>query len=134
LPCYRPCFLHYVGAKFHLCKNRGPSVNTWTSSQLKMEKKKRKRFELPQVVQFVNNVFCIEDQGNSEVFQKKLISTQQILEIIKEFSSLFENRTLLSFARWCSTNKTSLLKRPKNTKIARIAESSFMLWKTYIMM
>jgi hypothetical protein len=58
----------------------------------------------------VNNIYCIEDQGNSEVFQKKLVSTQQILETVKEFSSLFENKTLLSFARWCSTNMASFLK------------------------
>ncbi|KAG1320087.1 hypothetical protein G6F62_011505 [Rhizopus arrhizus] len=57
---------------------------------------KRKRLEFQteaQVVQFVNNIYCIKDQGN-----------------IKEFSSLFENKTLLSFAPWCSTNKASFLK------------------------
>ncbi|KAI8077623.1 hypothetical protein BDF21DRAFT_464071 [Thamnidium elegans] len=67
---------------------------------------KRKRLEFQteaQVVQFVNNIYCIEDQGN-----------------IKKISSLFENKTLLSFARWCSTNKASFLK-------AKEDKNSFML-------
>ncbi|KAL0091291.1 hypothetical protein F4703DRAFT_1914351 [Phycomyces blakesleeanus] len=74
------------------------------------QKKKRLEFQTEaQVVRFVNNIYCIEDQGN-----------------IKGFSSLFENKTLLSFAHWCSTNKVSFLKpKDKNPSIKKVVIETF---------
>ncbi|KAI7851507.1 hypothetical protein BDC45DRAFT_571992 [Circinella umbellata] len=62
-----------------------------------------------QVKLFLNEAFRHENPNNSKVYELKLLTTKEILESIKEYTSLFSNRTAQSFSRWCSANDDLLL-------------------------
>lgn len=62
-----------------------------------------------QVIQSVNNVYSVDDFGNLEIYQEKIISTKNIFELTEENSQVLSNKTSLAFTRWCSSNKLKFL-------------------------
>lgn len=59
---------------------------------------------------FLNKAFSYEDPNNSKAYTIKSVETKKIFEIIQLYTSLFNQRTAQSFAKWCSTHSVSSLK------------------------
>ncbi|KAI8997795.1 hypothetical protein BDB01DRAFT_772450 [Pilobolus umbonatus] len=94
---------------------------------------KRERVELvtlAQVKQFINEVYCPSQPKNDEIYLKGTISTQEIYNLVKTYTTVFRERTSQSFAAWCRSNKLNfLLAKEKKPKMS---PESYIFWKTFI--
>ncbi|KAG2216305.1 hypothetical protein INT45_011237 [Circinella minor] len=62
---------------------------------------KRKRVELvtkAQVKKFMNEVFCSSEPNNQAIYDKKTVSTEDIYEIINDYTTVFREKSRHSFA------------------------------------
>ncbi|KAI8326788.1 hypothetical protein BD560DRAFT_361671, partial [Blakeslea trispora] len=92
------------------------------SSDIPDESSKRKRIEFQtetQVIQFVNEVYLPEDPQNSNAYDMKSVSIANIYDTVKKHTTIFENRSVLSFSKWCSNSRLSFL-RGKEKRISNI--------------
>ncbi|KAI9487111.1 MAG: hypothetical protein EXX96DRAFT_551861 [Benjaminiella poitrasii] len=85
---------------------------------------KRGRVELvtlAQVKQFINEVYCPCPPKNAEVYLKRRISTQEIYNLVKTYTTVFREKTSQSFAAWCRSNKLNFLlaKEKKSQNVTR---------------
>ncbi|CAO3615630.1 unnamed protein product [Mucor hiemalis] len=62
-----------------------------------------------QVIQFVNSVYTVDGFGNPEIYQEESTSTNDIFQLVKENSTVLNNKTLLAFTRWCTGNRLKFL-------------------------
>lgn len=57
---------------------------------------KRERVELvtaAQVKQFVNEVYCASQPKNDEIYLKRTVSTQEIFQVVKTYTTVFGEKT-----------------------------------------
>ncbi|OAD70841.1 hypothetical protein PHYBLDRAFT_64084 [Phycomyces blakesleeanus NRRL 1555(-)] len=95
---------------------------------------KRERVELvteAQVKQFINEVYCPSQPENDVIYVKGIISTKEIYELVKTFTTVFREKTAQSFAAWCRNQKLNfLLAKEKNPEVS---PESYIFWNTFIM-
>jgi hypothetical protein len=58
-----------------------------------------------QVSQFLNIVFLAIDPQNNEIYYRKDLSMKQILSVVWNYSTIFDEKTITSFGRWCTSQK-----------------------------
>lgn len=85
-----------------------------------------------QVKLFLKEVFCNEDPNNSAAYDTKLLSTEEIFDIVKQYTSLFGERSKQSFSKWCSDNSVLFL-MAKVDKNKKREKESIMYWIISIM-
>lgn len=80
-----------------------------------------------QLVQFINNIYCAEDPKNHEVYEMRLVTTQEIFDTVNKYTTIFANRTFLAFARWCSIKRMLFLQaKESRNALNRRREVCFM--------
>ena len=62
-----------------------------------------------QIIQFLNIVYLASDPGNEAMFDCKEIITNEILNIVKQYTTFFDNKTIFSFGQWCGRKKVELV-------------------------
>lgn len=88
--------------KYKLYLDERPSV----------ERNKGNRPELvteAQVQQFIDEVFCSFEPLNKIIYSKKNISTGNIYEVIKNYTTVFGEKSTQIFAVWCRNKKLNFL-------------------------
>lgn len=87
------------------------------------ERPERRRPELTtkvQVKQFIDEVFCSFELVNKGIYSKKNISTKDIHETVKTYTTVFRDKSDQSFAAWCRSNKLNFLSaKVKSSKVTR---------------
>ncbi|RCH80362.1 hypothetical protein CU098_005056 [Rhizopus stolonifer] len=90
---------------------------------------KRKRIDLvteAQVKQFINEIYCPFQPKNQEIYSKEMISTKDIYEIVKTYTTIFHEKTCQSFAVWCRNNKLNFL-QAKERKAQTITRELYIM-------
>lgn len=94
---------------------------------------KRERVELAtvaQVKQFINEVYCPSQPKNNKIYLKGTISTQEIYNLVKTYTTVFREKTAQSFAAWCRNNKLNFL-LAKEKKSQRVTRELYILEDIY---
>ncbi|PHZ07179.1 uncharacterized protein RHIMIDRAFT_316939 [Rhizopus microsporus ATCC 52813] len=89
------------------------------SSDIPDKSLKRKRIEFQteiQVIQFINEVYLPEEPQNTNIYDMKSVSTADIYDTVRKHTVIFENKSVLSFSRWCSNARLSFLRAQEERK------------------
>ncbi|KAG2218961.1 hypothetical protein INT45_008385 [Circinella minor] len=62
-----------------------------------------------QIIQFLNIIYFASDPGNGVMFDCKEITTKEILNTVKQYTTFFDDKTIFSFGQWCSRKKVELV-------------------------
>ncbi|KAG1099408.1 hypothetical protein G6F62_009907 [Rhizopus arrhizus] len=65
-----------------------------------------------QVVQLLNMVYLAFDPSNEDMYECRQVSQKQILSTAWKYTTIFDEKTVLSFTKWCSHKKLDFLKVP----------------------
>ncbi|KAI9260111.1 hypothetical protein EDC94DRAFT_611772 [Helicostylum pulchrum] len=57
-----------------------------------------------QIVQFLNQVYVSTEPWNESLYTKKKVSSRDIFSLIMLYTTRFDEKSLLSFIKWCSAN------------------------------
>lgn len=69
-----------------------------------------------QVIQFINEVYQSEEPQNTDIYDIKTVSTADIYNTVRMHTAIFENKSVLSFSRWCSNARLSFLRAQEDRK------------------
>lgn len=58
------------------------------------------------------------DPKNNNTYEYRQVSQKQMLSVVWKYSSLFDEKTILSFTKWCTHKKLDFLKvAPKRKQV-----------------
>ncbi|ORX55183.1 hypothetical protein DM01DRAFT_1273387, partial [Hesseltinella vesiculosa] len=55
-----------------------------------------------QVVEFMNLVFLAYDPINEEIYNHQCVTQKEILSIVWKYTNIFDEKSVMSFTKWCS--------------------------------
>ncbi|KAI9017929.1 hypothetical protein CLU79DRAFT_762270 [Phycomyces nitens] len=90
-----------------------------SSSDVPDKGSKRQRIEFQteiQVMLFINEVYHPEEPHNPSIYDVKSVSTNDLYETVKKHTTIFENKSVQSFIRWCSNARLSFLRAQEERK------------------
>jgi hypothetical protein len=64
---------------------------------------------LTQIIQLLNIVYLPHDPENSDLYENKIMTMKQIYHTASNYSDGLDNKSLDSFAKWCSHKKLDFL-------------------------
>ncbi|ORX52022.1 hypothetical protein DM01DRAFT_1337010 [Hesseltinella vesiculosa] len=62
-----------------------------------------------QVAQFLNLTYLSCDPGNEEMFDRKDVTVNEVMDTAMKFSAFFDNYTINAFGQWCGRKKLDFL-------------------------
>ncbi|CAO3664519.1 unnamed protein product [Rhizopus stolonifer] len=63
-----------------------------------------------ELVQFLNIIYLPFDPSNSEVYENKCLTLNDILAVVWKYSDLFEDKSTVGFGKWCSNKEVNFMK------------------------
>ncbi|ORX49904.1 hypothetical protein DM01DRAFT_247021, partial [Hesseltinella vesiculosa] len=60
-----------------------------------------------QIVHFLNETFAPCEPVNSALYEKSLVANKDILSILWNYTKLFDEKSALSFSKWCFSKKVA---------------------------
>lgn len=71
-----------------------------------------------QIVNFINSVYRpLNEYYSGSLYSLKTVSTKEIFGVIWKYTDRFDDKTLLSFNKWCNKNKVDFLSVEPNDDI-----------------
>ncbi|KAI9252318.1 hypothetical protein BDA99DRAFT_444018 [Phascolomyces articulosus] len=71
---------------------------------------------LGQVIAFLDAIYLPENSNNTEVYEKKGISMNDVLSLLWQHTKLMSESTVIGFSRWYSTSKIDFMDIPAKRK------------------
>lgn len=59
---------------------------------------------------FINEVYQAKEPHNPNIYDMKSVSTKDLYDMVERHITIFENKLVLSFARWRSNARLSFLR------------------------
>jgi hypothetical protein len=85
----------------------------------------------PQIKEFVEQVFLPDNPNNDVLYTLKTTTTEEIFNIVNKHSTLVD-RSLVSFTKWCSTQRVSFLLANDERKLNIRSRRLFVLKEEYL--
>lgn len=70
-----------------------------------------------QAKQFLNEAYFVDDPLNDKVYSFRSVGMQEIFNNLTSFTNVFNNRSLLSFTKWCSTHRLPFMNAIETRKL-----------------
>lgn len=72
-----------------------------------------------QIVQFLNQVYVPTEPWNESLYIKKKVSSRDIFSLIMLYTTRFDEKSLLSFIKWCNTKKVLYMDQEQERKVLK---------------
>ena len=72
-----------------------------------------------QIVQFLNQVYVPTEPWNESLYIKRKVSSRDIFSLIMLYTTRFDEKSLLSFIKWCNTKKVLYINQEQERKVLK---------------
>ncbi|ORE01893.1 hypothetical protein BCV72DRAFT_63398 [Rhizopus microsporus var. microsporus] len=72
-----------------------------------------------QIVQFLNQVYVPTELWNESLYIKKKVSSKDIFSLVMLYTTRFDEKSLLSFIKWCNIKKVLYMNQEQERKVLK---------------
>ncbi|KAL1929732.1 hypothetical protein VTP01DRAFT_1870 [Rhizomucor pusillus] len=99
------------------CSSSAAAQNSATYSSTKDGAHEEMLQTEAQAKQFLNEAYFVDDPLNDKVYSFRSVGMQEIFNNLTCFTNVFNNRSLLSFTKWCSTHRLPFMNAIETRKL-----------------